>query len=863
MTDQPIDPADLPTRHENPTHPADLPTRHENPSSPGSTPRVNWFGHLPRGVVDRYEFIRPLSTEGGQADVLLFRDGTGGEEVVIKLYRGRPAINRDTYDTLQDIDAEHVTPILDLRVEEDGIWEVQEYLRHGSLHDLVQARGGGPQAPEFVRKVIEELTPALGAIHARDITHRDLKPGNIFVRQVEPLDLVLGDFGFARDIRMSAEYMSVVGVFHYTAPEAIAGEAGPANDWWSLGVIIYELLTGASLFLNADGRREPNQRVVQGHLHRSTYTIASVADPRWNLLLRGLLNRSRSHRWGEQQVSAWLAGDSPEVIEGDEASTTDPAFAIPPIVVPGGEFTDPAEAISAMADRWDDACTYLTGTGLGHLRHWLKQTPIGSSPIGSRADDILSRVRDTDRSTQTALVQLQVMLAPSRAVRFQGRTVDGPTLVAAAQGAVGGNTSDQSWIRDLRNFQVLGEIGSHATAGTLIVDADVRLRQFWNEAATLLQQARNHPETGSLVPGVEGRFEGSLLAAALDPARGLRHVESGRRVATRVQDSAGPLHDWASRARAGSVPAALLLETVGTLVLKDRDAREKQIREADRGAARGRRRAERRQRRAAVSRRLPARLGGSAIVTLIMAVSSLPFSTGPSWQEVAIQIGGPLVVAVLVAAVVEYLIPVRPSTPAFGFGLAALGWYAVATFPHSYDQATWWVGIDWIAPLPFAFLAGYVTGFVLGWALSRLPTRSGSSSVPTMLRVVPFGVLCLMGVELVQGAANAHSGSLRAGAWADSLASATGALVWPFVSTDFIGFLLPVAGLVALMTLVALPVLAGLPRGLRWIVWLAITVLGLAVLLPGLPFLISRFWITLLVAIAVGAAAFVASGRPA
>lgn len=82
------------------------------------------------------------------------------------------------------------------------------------------------------------------------IAHRDLKPGNVFVRSVDPLDLVLGDFGFARDLAMSSEYMSVVGVFHYTAPEAaLGGLASPAGDWWALEIIVYELLTGHSLLL--------------------------------------------------------------------------------------------------------------------------------------------------------------------------------------------------------------------------------------------------------------------------------------------------------------------------------------------------------------------------------------------------------------------------------------------------------------------------------------------------------------------------------------------------------------------------------------------------------------------------------------
>lgn len=64
------------------------------------------------------------------------------------------------------------------------------------------------------------------------------------MRSTEPLDLVLGDFGFARDLAMSAELMSIAGTYHYTAPEVMeVGEVSRAADWWSLGVIVFELLT--------------------------------------------------------------------------------------------------------------------------------------------------------------------------------------------------------------------------------------------------------------------------------------------------------------------------------------------------------------------------------------------------------------------------------------------------------------------------------------------------------------------------------------------------------------------------------------------------------------------------------------------
>lgn len=337
------------TRHEG-TRPDPDATRHEGRQD-GTPVGLARFGHLPPRLASRFDFVRALSTAGGQADIVLCRDRASGEEVAVKIYRGHPQIDHAMYDKLRLVEAAHVAPTLELHTDAEATWEVQEYFRFGSLHDLLRERGDGAQRPQFVRAVVVELAAALRALHAEGISHRDLKPGNVFVRSVDPLDLVLGDFGFARDLAMSSEYMSVVGVFHYTAPEvALGGLASPAGDWWALGIIVYELLTGHSLFLDDAGRREANQYRVRGALDQGAYSIAEVTDPRWHLLLRGLLNSDRKNRWSDGQVDAWLAGASPEVVEAPPARVVRRAE---PFTTPWGTFTEPDQALAAMIPDWD------------------------------------------------------------------------------------------------------------------------------------------------------------------------------------------------------------------------------------------------------------------------------------------------------------------------------------------------------------------------------------------------------------------------------------------------------------------------------------------------------------------------------
>src|SRR5262249_23200989 len=113
---------------------------------------------------------------------------------------------------------------------------------------LAQREGKGlplREAASLVRKLAE----ALGYAHGQGVVHRDVKPANVMLRQDdEPL---LMDFGLAARAD-EAEKLSVAGQFmgtpEYTAPEQWRGQAGAASDQYSLGCLLYELLTGRAPF---------------------------------------------------------------------------------------------------------------------------------------------------------------------------------------------------------------------------------------------------------------------------------------------------------------------------------------------------------------------------------------------------------------------------------------------------------------------------------------------------------------------------------------------------------------------------------------------------------------------------------------
>ncbi len=94
--------------------------------------------------------------------------------------------------------------------------------------------------------LVRDTAQALSLVHAHNIVHRDIKPANLFCTRTG--SGVVGDFGVARAKDSTAGLALVAGSPGYMAPEAFVGKAGPASDLWSLGVMLFELLTGRRPF---------------------------------------------------------------------------------------------------------------------------------------------------------------------------------------------------------------------------------------------------------------------------------------------------------------------------------------------------------------------------------------------------------------------------------------------------------------------------------------------------------------------------------------------------------------------------------------------------------------------------------------
>jgi eukaryotic-like serine/threonine-protein kinase len=200
----------------------------------------------------RYRIMRKLGT-GGMANVYLAEDQELGRRVAIKILDDRHAgdeqfIERFRREAKNAAGLSHpnIVSIYDRGEAEGTYYIAMEYLDGRSLKELILSRGPAPLnvAIDYARQILAALRFA----HRHGIVHRDIKPHNVLVDAEGRLKVT--DFGIARaGASQMTEAGSIIGTAQYLSPEQAKGApVDQTSDLYSVGVLLYELLTGTAPF---------------------------------------------------------------------------------------------------------------------------------------------------------------------------------------------------------------------------------------------------------------------------------------------------------------------------------------------------------------------------------------------------------------------------------------------------------------------------------------------------------------------------------------------------------------------------------------------------------------------------------------
>jgi len=294
-------------------------------------------------VDDRYRVeAGPIGSATGEAEVYRCADTESGETVALKLYRENVSPKADVLDSLLHLRHPDVVTLHAYGVWGGRFYEVMDHCSGGSLMDHM------PFPEPVLREYVAQVVRGLQYLHDEGIVHRDIKPNNLFFRQPNRQDLVIGDFGVSSVLQDDEKVRKTsTGAFFtldYAAPELIDGkEVSPKTDYYALGVTLLQLMTGTSPFAGMD-----NNAILGCHFRGRVPRPTDLSNE-FVRLIDGLLRVSPELRWGHGQVCGWLEGRP--ILTDDGRPDRDEAYAgrtMPYRSLP--EITAPTEMAARLGD---------------------------------------------------------------------------------------------------------------------------------------------------------------------------------------------------------------------------------------------------------------------------------------------------------------------------------------------------------------------------------------------------------------------------------------------------------------------------------------------------------------------------------
>jgi len=224
----------------------------------------------------------------------------------------------------KSIDHPHLVKLIDVLKEDEKIYLVFEFCECGDLSKYLGDTGilDELQAKNFLSQILSGLS----YLHGRNIIHRDLKPQNILITKKDGKPhLKIADFGFAKEIEPEDMSATICGSPLYMAPQLLRMDRySPKADVWSLGVIMYEMITGNKPI------EAQSQFELLNNMQTQKITIPGFLSGNCKDLLKGVLRKEESRRLNLEEILLHPFFDAKEITIVPTKTQSSPRIQVPP-----------------------------------------------------------------------------------------------------------------------------------------------------------------------------------------------------------------------------------------------------------------------------------------------------------------------------------------------------------------------------------------------------------------------------------------------------------------------------------------------------------------------------------------------------